>query len=961
MIPVSRVFALALVAIPLSLTTAIAQQVTPAPVAAPPVAPPVSVDKTAWLYKGSDITPDPDWRFGTLPNGLRYAVRKNGVPPGQVSIRVRIDAGSLMERAPERGFAHLIEHLSFRGSEHVPDGEAKRVWQRMGVTFGADSNASTSFTQTVYKLDLPSATEGTLAESMKILEGMMSGPGLTQAALDAERPVVMAEAREQPGPQMRLGDLTRETFFSGQPLAERSPIGTPETLAGATAASVSAFHQRWYRPERAVVVISGDMDPAVFESQIVQHFGGWKGVGPAADSPPFGTPQAGKTATAALVEPALPAIVSLAYLRPWTIGDDTVIFNQKRMIDQIAVRIINRRLETRARGGGSFISASADLEDVARSANATFVSILPLGEDWEAALKDVRTTIADAIASPPSQAEVEREVTEIDANMRAAVASARVEAASKKADDLVEAVDIKEVTTTTATSLGIFQGAVTAKMFTPAAVQASAKAVFSGVAVRGVVNTRTPGENVPALLETALNTQIKGSTAANARLAKVSFDKLPRLGAPGKIVSRTVGVADPKMERIAFANGVTMLLFENPSEASRVYVRVRFGRGLQALPSDTPTPAYAADLALVAGGIGTLGQEELDRLTGGRRIGLDFDIDDDAFVMGATTSAEDLPDQLRLMATKLSAPGWDPKPVARAKAVLLASYAALSAAPDGILARDLDRLLHAGDPRWGTPTREEIETLDAASFRKLWEPLLASGPIEVQIFGDVKADAAIDAVARSLGALKARPAAVAVSPAAKFPAHVAQPVVRTHSGRDTQAAAVIAWPTGGGADAIAEGRKMEVLAAVFRDRLLDKLRSEAGVSYTPNVASNWPLGMPGGGRVMAIGMVPPDKTAFFFELARGIAADLVARPIDTDELRRALVPVVQLVARMSSGNMFWLQQTQGGANDPRRLKAVDTIASDLTSITPPDIQALAAKYLRPEVDWTMAVLPEGKK
>ena len=76
----------------------------------------VKVDTAPWLFKGSDIPPDPAWYFGRLPNGLRYAVRKNGVPPGQVAVRVRIDAGSLYEKDDEQGFAHLIEHLSFRGS-----------------------------------------------------------------------------------------------------------------------------------------------------------------------------------------------------------------------------------------------------------------------------------------------------------------------------------------------------------------------------------------------------------------------------------------------------------------------------------------------------------------------------------------------------------------------------------------------------------------------------------------------------------------------------------------------------------------------------------------------------------------------------------------------------------------------------------------------------------------------------
>ena len=231
----------------------------------------IKVDTSPWLFKGSDIPPDPAWNFGTLPNGLRYAVRRNGVPPGQVAVRVRIDAGSLNETDDERGYAHLIEHLSFRGSRYVPDGEAKRVWQRFGATFGSDSNAQTTPTQTVYKLDLPAATEANLDESLKIFAGMMSEPGINDQGLAAERPAVLAEQREAPGPQVRLADARNSLFFAGQPLADRSPIGNVKTLEAATAASVKAFHQRWYRPSKAVVIISGDIDPAVSARLIVKN------------------------------------------------------------------------------------------------------------------------------------------------------------------------------------------------------------------------------------------------------------------------------------------------------------------------------------------------------------------------------------------------------------------------------------------------------------------------------------------------------------------------------------------------------------------------------------------------------------------------------------------------------------------------------------------------------------------
>jgi len=112
---------LALAALLLS-TSAYAQNVAPAATVAAKAAP------VPWLYEGSDVPVDDTWTFGVLPNGLRYAVKKNDVPAGQVSIRVRIDAGALHENNDEQGFAHLIEHLSFRGSTFVPDGEAKRIW-----------------------------------------------------------------------------------------------------------------------------------------------------------------------------------------------------------------------------------------------------------------------------------------------------------------------------------------------------------------------------------------------------------------------------------------------------------------------------------------------------------------------------------------------------------------------------------------------------------------------------------------------------------------------------------------------------------------------------------------------------------------------------------------------------------------------------------------------------------------
>src|SRR3546814_17576255 len=122
----------------------------------------------------------------------------------------------------------------------------------------------------------------------------------------------------------------------------------------------------------------------------------------------------------------------------------------------LALQMINRRLEARARAGASYLQASVTQEDVSRSVDGTFVSIMPVGEDWEAALNDVRAVIQDAKASPASEAEIDREYRELEALMAFAGENKDTEAGSKKADDIVGVVAIRETVASPAIALTIF-------------------------------------------------------------------------------------------------------------------------------------------------------------------------------------------------------------------------------------------------------------------------------------------------------------------------------------------------------------------------------------------------------------------------------------------------------------------------------------------------------------------------
>jgi len=937
-------------------------------VAAPPLAAKPAAEPVPWLYKNSDVPRDKEWIFGELPNGLRYAVRRNGVPPGQVSIRIRVDAGSLNERDHEQGFAHLLEHLLFRQSKYLGDGEAIPTWQRLGATFGSDTNAETTPTQTVFKLDLPDATPASLDESFKLLSGMVTAPTLSEANIRTDVPIVLAEMRERAGAAMRVQDMQRRTFYAGQPLAKRAPIGTVETLHAANQKSVRAFHRRWYRPGNTVVIVAGDADPAELSALVRKWFSRWRLRGKAELAPSYGDPVAPAGAdpanpvgeTAVIVEPDLPRSISYAVLRPWRQVNDTIVYNQGLMIDMLAQAIINRRLESKARAGGSYLLAQVNQEDISRSVDGTFVSVTPLGDDWQAALRDVRAVIADALASPPSPEEITREMAEVDVAFQVPVEQRKLLPGGKLADDLVTALDIRETVAAPEAVLEIFRKS--APLFTPEAVLEHTRTLFRGSVTRALFVTPKAGEGDKAALRQALLAPVQPDGSVRLAAGKpIRFDDMPAIGKLGEVTELgPLGVLG--IERLDFANGVKVLLWPVQEEPGRVAVKVRFGGGYRSFGAGDAPYIALGEMALVGSGVGSMGQEELDRISTGRKMGFNFDIDDASFEFSADTRPADLADQLYLFAAKFAMPRWDANPVLRARAAAQLQYEAYATSPQGVLNRDLKYFQRDRDPRFRMPTPAEIAKATPEGFRKVWERALENGPIEVQVFGDFDRDATVEALRRSFGALAPRkPLPRGTAPAtAHSPRPDGNPVILTHRGDADQAAAVVSWPTGGGTIGIRESRQLEILTQLFSNRLLNAMREKMGVSYAPQVFSSWPLDLDSGGAITALAQIQPRDVPVFFATAQEIASDLIARPPSEEELARVTEPLRQQVTRAATSSAFFMYQLEGATSDPIRIAALGTLLPDYTRTTPANMQALARKYLSPDSSWKLAVLPEGE-
>ncbi|NQV40897.1 MAG: insulinase family protein [Candidatus Marinimicrobia bacterium] len=216
---------------------------------------------------------DPSLIEGQLDNGLKYFIKKNGKPENRAELRLVINAGSIMEDEDQLGLAHLLEHLAFNGTEDFPKQELVNYLEGIGMRFGPDLNAYTSFDETVYMLQVPTDSINQMATGFKILENWAHKVSLEGEEIDKERGVVVEEWRLGQGASQRIFDKQIPVLFKGSRYAERLPIGSMDVIQNASHESVRRFYNDWYRPDLMAVVAVGDFDPADIEARIKDLFG----------------------------------------------------------------------------------------------------------------------------------------------------------------------------------------------------------------------------------------------------------------------------------------------------------------------------------------------------------------------------------------------------------------------------------------------------------------------------------------------------------------------------------------------------------------------------------------------------------------------------------------------------------------------------------------------------------------
>lgn len=894
----------------------------------------------AWNFVASDIPVDPNVIFGVLPNGMKYALLKNSTPKDSVVLRMRFDVGSF----DQRGLAHFLEHMAFNGSRGVPEGEMIKLLERKGLAFGADTNASTGFDETIYKLDLPNASDDLIDTGLMLMRETGGELTIDPAAVDRERGIILSERRARDTYQLR--NLVDQLDFQmkGMRVADRIPVGTEEVIRTAPAARLRDLYDRYYRPERATLVMVGDFDPAAVEAKIKARFSDWKGRGPAGSDPDIGNVDYQRAAAADdFVDPAIQDSVTLAAFKPWVEEPDTKAKRARNLAEDIGEAIVSRRLAKIALNEDSPI-LTGYFNDAAGWKVFDQVTVGAVAKEgaWQEALALIEQEQRRAIEHGFTQAEVSEQLANRRTALRTAVAGATTRRSDSLADTLISAAKGDFVFVRPETSQSLFEAA--APSLTAAAVTSAFRKRMEGFsAPLARVTAKKPIEGGADAILASLRASSAVAVAAPTEAASAAF-AYDDFGTPGKIVSDE-RVDDLGIRRIRFANNVMLNIKTTDFQKDKVMLSLRVDGGNLLATREDPTRVSLAG-SMVLGGLEAHSVDELRSVFAGKTVSPSFGSGTDAFGGSALTSPEDFALQAKLLAAFLTHPGYRADGLALIRRVLPQQYAANDATPAAVIGRDVGGILANNDPRSQTPPLEKLMTLDWAQLKPVIADSFTRGAIEIGVVGDIGEQSAIDAIAATFGALPERRAAFDPRTDARVRQFATDRSERTliHKGPAEQAELRVYWPARDDSD-LPEAMRLNLLARVMQLMLTEELREKLGESYSPGAAASLSDEFPGYGHLFAASNVDFKHLATTRAAIFAIAKSLRDKPVDADLLDRARRPLVEAMTKSRRENSYWLNYVAEATSQNDRLDRSRKGIGEVEAATPADLQALARRYL----------------
>ena len=903
---------------------------------------------------------DPAVRTATLPNGLKYFIRKNTRPANRVLLRLAVKTGSLDEADDQQGLAHMLEHMAFNGSEHFKPGDLISYFESTGARLGPHVNAQTGFENTIYMLDLPSDKPEVVEKGFTAFADFAGGLTLDPKEIDKERGVVIEEWRGGLGASSRIRDKQIPVLFWHSRYAERLPIGKPDILRTFPPARLKAFYDAFYRPDRMAVIAVGDMDPQKLEDMIKAAFGGLRPRAPEPAEPKVTVPLHEETLVSVVTDPEVTqSSVTLLRKRPRQY-ETTVADYRKSLVQRLFEQMLNDRFdEISRRPDARFLGAGTGSGPLSKD-----VEVVSLG----ASVEDGKIT--EGLSAVAVEAKRARQfgfsASELDRARKWMLAFyERAYSERDKTESGSFAQEYLDYFLEQEPSPGIGYEYKLVQQLLPTVtvdeVSALAKTLLSEDGrVILATSPQKPGIKVPTEAElTAALKAVESAPVTPWKDTTTTRELVEHKPEPAAITSRRT-VDSVGLTIVKFANGVEAWLKPTDFKNDQVVFSLQAKGGTSlAAPADFEDAELATSYISISGAAGMKAVDLQKQLAGKIASASPYAFLSTHGFDGSAAPAQ-LETALQLLYARFTEPGDDPDAFELMKRQLTAAVVNRLDSPEAVFSDKLEEVNTSNHYTAQPLTVERVNALDRAKMVKFYKDRFSNAAdFTFFMVGAFKIDDALPLLQRYVGGLPSTGTATSNyrDLGIHFPAKDEKATVE--KGREPKSETVISFYAEPPASDPTEQERALAATDVLELDLRDILREELGQTYTVSVDLSQAAPQKGDGHVEVSFGAAPENIAKMTARVMQEVAKLKQNGPTADQLEKVKETARRNYETALKTNAYWLARFKTVDMYRQDPAIIATRADRIDALTVASVKDAFNKYF-PEDRTTVVTLMPAK-
>jgi zinc protease len=913
-----------------------------------------------------------------LPNGMEYFVLEHPFPEDRVVLRLIVDAGSVLETEAQRGLAHFVEHMAFNGTEEYGETELVAYLESLGIQFGPDVNAYTSFDETVYKLEIPADNPEALATGFRVMQQWASALTFESDAIERERGVIVEEWRGSRGPTQRMLEEHIPVLFAGSRYAERLPIGEMDVVRSAGRDEFLRFYDRWYRPDNMAFVAVGDLPARQLERLVRQSMGPIERPEDPLDRPYFFVPdQPGvRVSIAGDTEASRSTVSVYSFGSPppaQRIGD-----YRDMLVRALFVSILNERVRDIARDAAAPITSGGfGFNRFLRDTEITVSSAVVRGSEVLDAFETLVTEVERAGRCGVTDGEVDRARRRMMQSIEDSFVNYETRPSVSLADELVRhwihGESVPGISFESELYREFLPGITTEEV---AAVADSFDLVDNAVILAnirlGEEGQLPDGRPVPEEAEfLSILDRVRGSQLAPPVEEEGAASILPEPPEPGSIVGRIDHDAVATTE-LLLSNGARVYLKPTTLSEDEVLLSGYSPGGLSLVPDRLTAAARLAPSVARESGLGDLDAPQLDRLMAGRSARLGLDIGRTSEGLSGSSRAEDVPLLLEMVHAAFAAPRLDSGALENVRRQTIQQLEGAAASPRGRFSDRLQELFAAGDPRLQAPAPEGVAAVTLDDVATVYSDRFAD-PADFAFFivGSFDPEEMETQIERFLASIP-RPAPATSEPATSGPADASHFLESPADVGYPRPDGIVAEILNAGTEPVGqlvmvlhspyewsqrENVRFNALGSFLDTRMREEIRESAGGAYSVG-AGGWRWRYPQPWAYMQVGFgFDPHRLEELRRRTLAVIDEVRSEAPSPDYLERIRAQQRQEYQRSLQENSYWLAVLEFSVENGRPFEQILDFPRLLEELDAEDIRSTAQRYLDPDRRIELVLVP----